>query len=85
MGLMVLEATGFRADSGLFIPLSQVPQMSGLAVPLVVVVIRLWMLVRHCPLGGPSPGMDTIATELALLAIDRLTRWVFCLNPTRLS
>jgi hypothetical protein len=58
MGLMVLEATGFRADSGLFIPLSQVTQMSGLAVPLVLVVIRLWMVLGQgtVPWAGRAPA-----------------------------
>jgi len=60
--------------------------MSGLAVLLELVVIRLWMLVRALfkswpPSGGPSPGMDSIATQLALLAIDRLTQWAFVLIP----
>jgi hypothetical protein len=26
-------------------------------------------------------GMDNIATKLAILAIDRLTQWAFCLTP----
>ena len=33
----------------------------------------------HCPLGRADPGMDSIATELALFAIDRLTQWAFSL------
>ena len=58
---------GCQAGDGVFIPLSGACATRTGCVDVAI----------HCPLGRADPGMDSISTELAVFAIDRLTQWAF--------
>lgn len=72
MGFMMWGAAGCQSGDGVFIPLIGV---CATRTEQIVVVDC------HCPLGRADPGMDSISTELALLAIDRLAQWGLFSNP----
>jgi hypothetical protein len=74
--------------------LSRCPKRANWLCPLLARrIVVLWQTdyrgtrkvtapIQHIVLGERADnGMDNIATKLAILAIDRLTQWAFCLTP----
>lgn len=81
VGLIMLGIKGRRADEVVFIPFIQVPQTCLLLawtgdrgtrnVALPLLLNRSKTSLQR----ADTNSMDDIATQLAILAIDRLTQW----------